>query len=711
MFSNLKLATKFGMSFGALILISVLLGGVGIINMKNVGKVTQAMEDSNVPSLEFASQIERNWASIMLDIRTYGLTEDQKYLKSSEEKFISVLKDLDEAKILSNKMEIKTLGDSVDVLRKDVSQYKEFVSRTSILLDTAQDCREKFDAASSEYARTFTNYRLICENALQNSINDQNKTKDIAKTISICNNLIDLGATVRASYWISQAKRDAKATESLLAFFSTIETVVNQLKNNSDQEANIKECVAAIASYKSCLSSLIKTTESISSLMGERTIVANAVLKDVKEVSEYGMGSVKTGASNAEKSMTATILTMKICVAIATIIGIALAFLITRSITKPIIEVTKLSTDLAKKNAEMAKVAGAIASGDLTINVSNNNSEKTFASTNDSKDEIGQLSRAFSEMSEHQTKLGEAFQAMSKNLNLTLGEVKNSSEQVAAGAAEISDASQSLSQGSTESAASLEEITSSMSELGSQTKTNAENATQASVLAKTTRTVAETGSGQMAQMVSAMNEINASSQQIAKIIKTIDEIAFQTNLLALNAAVEAARAGRHGKGFAVVADEVRNLAGRSAKAAKETADLIENSGKKVSNGLEVATKTSESFKDIVVNVIKTADLVAEIAAASNEQAQGIGQINQGLGQIDQVTQQNTANAEETASAAEELSSQSALLKETLAKFKIDDGGTVVQAPIKSSLKRLPTVISKPTKNSTIELDDAEFGKF
>ncbi|MDD2236893.1 MAG: methyl-accepting chemotaxis protein, partial [Kiritimatiellae bacterium] len=287
------------------------------------------------------------------------------------------------------------------------------------------------------------------------------------------------------------------------------------------------------------------------------------------------------------------------------------------------------------------------------------------------------------------------------NLNDALTQVAEAVMQVNTGAEQISDASQSLSQGATEQASSLEEITSSLAEIASQTKTNAENANQANSLADTVRQASEKGSGQMAQMVESMESINASSAQIAKIIKVIDDIAFQTNLLALNAAVEAARAGRHGKGFAVVADEVRNLAGRSAKAAKETAELIESSGAKTQAGMEVATSTADSFQEILSGIVKTNDLVGEIAAASNEQAQGVSQINIGLSQVDQVTQQNTANAEETASAAEELSSQATHLQGLVAKFKLRNQtvGALPASPAKRPAKAVTKALPKPLKSS------------
>ena len=236
------------------------------------------------------------------------------------------------------------------------------------------------------------------------------------------------------------------------------------------------------------------------------------------------------------------------------------------------------------------------------------------------------------------------------------------SEQVSSASNQVSAASQSLAQGASEQAASLEETSSSMEEMSSMTSRNADNANQAKQLAGAALSSSERGRDAMQRMSSAIEEIKQSSDETAKIVNTINEIAFQTNLLALNAAVEAARAGEAGKGFAVVAEEVRNLAQRSAEAARTTADMIEGSVKNADNGVEISKEVAEALGEIAEGSRKVNDLVAEIDAASNEQAQGIGQINTAVAQMDQVTQANAAGAEESASASEELSSQAQELR-------------------------------------------------
>ncbi|NLY71126.1 MAG: HAMP domain-containing protein [Clostridiales bacterium] len=297
-------------------------------------------------------------------------------------------------------------------------------------------------------------------------------------------------------------------------------------------------------------------------------------------------------------------------------------------------------------------------------------------------------------------------------LNTMMGEINEAANQVAAGSMQVSDASQALSQGSTEQASSLEELTASINEIAEQTKQNALNANEADEYARLALKKASEGNKQMEEMLQAMDEINESSQNISKIIKVIDDIAFQTNILALNAAVEAARAGQHGKGFAVVAEEVRTLAARSAAAANETIGLIEGSIEKVKVGTNIANDTAQALNEILEEVEKSASLAKEIANASNEQASGISQINKGIEQVSQVVQNNSATAEESAAASEELSSQAELLKEMVDKVKLKKNVSDMM------LNNIQSIESKESNGREIEdikpriiLNDDEFDKY
>lgn len=347
-----------------------------------------------------------------------------------------------------------------------------------------------------------------------------------------------------------------------------------------------------------------------------------------------------------------------------------------RSLIKPILEVEMASKQIAEGNLDIdityhsKNELGQLASGMReTIR-----SLKSYIS--DIEYTLGELAkgnltvRTSADFKGHFVALENSIQRIIDQQMKTVAQLSQSADQVASGSGQVSAGSQALAQGTTEQASSIEELAATINRISEQVNNTAENANQAGQKMGETTTEVDICSRQMQQMVEAMTEITQSSDEIGKIIKTIEDIAFQTNILALNAAVEAARAGAAGKGFAVVADEVRNLASKSAEAAKNTTALIGGSIKAVDNGTEIVGSTAKSLSKVIESTRTVDELVGKIALAANEQADSITQVTQGVDQISGVVQTNSATAEQSAAAAEELSTHAQLLKQLVSLYQL-----------------------------------------
>ena len=357
----------------------------------------------------------------------------------------------------------------------------------------------------------------------------------------------------------------------------------------------------------------------------------NAYLGSVQKVADF-QESLFVDANARIDDVNAEARTLLLALGLAALaMGAALAWTLSRSITRPLNSAVRL--------------AQTVAAGDLTATIDVG-----------TKDEVGQLL--------------EALKAMNASLLKTVTEVRSGTDTIATASKQIAAGNLDLSSRTEEQASSLEETASSMEELNVTVRQNADNARQANVLAEAASGVAAKGGVVIGQVVGTMGEINASARQIADIISVIDGIAFQTNILALNAAVEAARAGEQGRGFAVVATEVRSLAQRSAAAAKDIKTLIDNSVARVEAGSRLVNEAGATMQDIVDSVSRVTDIMSEISAATQEQTAGIDQINQAISQMDQVTQQNAALVEEAAAASEAMQDQAARLANVVSVFRI-----------------------------------------
>lgn len=498
-----------------------------------------------------------------------------------------------------------------------------------------------------------------------------------------------------------------EAEENVTAFSERLE------KYDEKIGENYKECVAYIEEYKASVERAISYVNAGQLEEARNELLTTGVTSANNAEAKFDlmMSDMKDASAAASELIETQIKGLRIIVIVICVVSFFISTIyclsLIKAITVPVeklseaskklsvgdveVDCTKIHDDdlgalmddfsnMAAAIKEQARIAEVISNGDLTVQVEPRG-EKDI--------------------------LGKALQRLVADNNMTLGNIRESTMQVTLGAEQVANASQALAQGSTEQASAIEQVTASMDEIAERTKANASEAAEANNLVHSVKDMAVDGNGQMKSMIQAMNDINESSETISKIIKVIDDIAFQTNILALNAAVEAARAGEHGKGFAVVAEEVRNLAAKSASAASETAEMIEDSIRKVNNGTHLAEETAKSLDEIVGRIDKVAALINDIAVVSNDQATAVSQIDQAIGQVSTVVQTNSATSEQCAAASEEMSNQAANLRNLMANYKLTAG---MQSGFNIGNTKNPVYHTANYNEQIISLD-GDFGKY
>jgi methyl-accepting chemotaxis protein len=628
MLKNLKLGIKIGGGFGVLIVLALALGALAIFNMSRVGHDATRLAEEYVPEVGLANEIERTTLETVISLRGYGFTEDRQMyvegIKGLDKLAVLVKATKEHAAKYPHLVKLKEGADRLDAL---LPEWRKLTEQTAGLFDILARERKVMDQSAAEFVKNANEFssdqsRFLNEEIAAGAVPD--KLKERAWKVDLMGDVLNLGNQARVRNFRSQALRSPEVMRQGLENIPKIEKLLDDLKAKTRVEANLKNIEtirSAAKDYGKGMTTFLDNWLQAQEIGKKRLEIADKVAAEAQAVAKAGMEQTQGISRESVVSLGSASTILVVGLIVALLIGVAVAFFLTRGITGPVI----LGVDFAKRMAE----------GDFT---------RTLEI--DQKDEIGALAAALNEMV---TKLSHV-----------VGEVSQATSNVASGSEELSSSSQSLSQGATEQAASLEEISSSMEEMTSNIKQNAENALQTEKIAQQAARDAQESGSAVTQAVAAM-------KNIAEKISIIEEIARQTNLLALNAAIEAARAGEHGKGFAVVAAEVRKLAERSGAAAGEIGELSTST-------VAVSEKAGVMLTKLVPDIQRTADLVQEITAASNEQNSGAEQINKALQQLDQVVQQNASSSEEMASTAEELSSQAVQLQQTMNFFQVSSAG-------------------------------------
>ncbi len=747
---NLRIGTKLTIGFGLMLLLIFIGGLVGYSGLKTVDNALTIVADEEAPIVEMANEMKislwqaRNTLEEFKGATSVIASSEAEALDGLTATYQQTLDDFD--KYTGAILKGADLGDGEVVLPTDNNQLRQLVEQADEIHDA------KFQAAARQMMesgrqmiaqRKTTDAQMKgMENAfdvliakldmLEGIAKEQVKENNanawstsqfidiISRDVPVIDAAMELMALVRDGRIIIEEAYQANDQQTLdglkvefdalsAEFSATVAALFNGGTIDGTEvpavgDARLKEALQSAAAqfpaFKKDSLALIDSQSQLIAGVAKMNLAmaaldaagdeANQLLGRVEELSGMEMLAAKT--AGRESSEQAVVVQLAV-VMISLLVGLFLGAIITRQITKPVRAAVDMLEEL--ENGHLDKRIAQVSNDEIGAMVQTMN---RFADSLQNEVVANLLKLAAGDLRidivprNEKDEVRRALKTLAQDINEIMGQIQLSGEQIAVGATQVADASQSLSQGATESASSLEQVTSSMSQMASQVRHSAESASTANQLSSDAQRAAAEGNQHMEEMVSSMAEINAAGQNISKIIKVIDEIAFQTNLLALNAAVEAARAGQHGKGFAVVAEEVRNLAARSAKAAEETADLIEGSVNLTDRGAQIAGQTAEALSGIMGGVTKVSDLLEEIAAAANEQAEGIAQVSQGLEQIDRVTQQNTANAEESAAAAEELSDQAEQMKLMLGEFILKQGNHYSAAPQLTALPHAETTV-------------------
>ncbi|MHB1038435.1 MAG: HAMP domain-containing methyl-accepting chemotaxis protein [Pirellulales bacterium] len=670
---NLKLAAKLALGFGSLVTIVMVLGGVAVWQMNQVGRGADRLSAKDMPMLTATLDAEESLRKAKPEFRAYGLTGRESYRLKGQPHLDATQSHLKEATDLADKYpELAGMKENLKKAAEKTTEYATLVAETASRIKTIEAIHARQDENAMLFLSTIATYlddqnkKLDAEIQATITTTDRAggaaKVKQRALKLKLVNDIIDAGNRLRVANWKSQALQDPAVAKAALKDFETIDGKLAEIAPITTQQIN-KEQLAAIKrateQYRTAMNELIAAEAAIAELGAKRDVASDAALDAADASSAACMEQVATMATDSSANLSQAANVMIAGLAAAILLGIVITVYLTRGITRPILKGVAFANEMARGNFSQR----------LDI---------------DQRDEIGVLARALNSVVENlQSQVGELKEAANV-LGSSASEISTSVTQVTSGAQETATAV-------TQTTATVEQVKQGAHLTSQKSKEVAESAKQGLQTAHTGRKATETVAEgmtrinvQMASIADTIMKLGEQSQAIGEIISTVDDIAEQSNLLAVNAAVEAAKAGDHGKGFAVVAQEIKTLAEQSKQATKQVRAILneiqkatsaavmatEQGSKAVDQGLKESLGANESIQALSATFTEAAQSAGQIAASTHEQLTGMDQVAQAMESIKEASQQNVASMVQLQAAARSLKDIGHRLTESVARYAV-----------------------------------------